>query len=106
MAPLKRVGSPEAKELQARFRLADIPYRFHAHKIQDRIDVIRGLICDSSGYRTIQVNRRCVNFINEITEGYHYPDPSSKARGDNPSDENNHCMDSFGYWAYVRAKVI
>ena len=87
-----------------RFRLANIPFRFVGHHIKDRIDVVRRLIQDVSGTRVLQVNRRCKNFIQELTEGYKYPRPGERRDNDNPIDESNHAVDSFGMWAYVRAR--
>lgn len=97
------VGSPEAKEMQQRFRLADIPYRSRPHQVVEGIKVVRELILDGNGYRALKVNRRCKNFVREITEGYQYP-PEDKRNNEKPLDGNDHAMDAFRYWAYVRAR--
>jgi phage terminase large subunit len=99
------VGSPEAKEIQSRFKQADIPFRWPADKsIANGIDVMRGLICDGNGRRMIQVNRRCKNFLDEITEGYQYPATGSRKNDEIPVDANNHAMDAMRYWCQVRGR--
>lgn len=99
------IGSPEAKEMQMRFKMADIQYRYITHRIKDRIDVVRRLILDATGTRTLRVHRRCRKFIGEMMGGYKYPDREGQRRNnENPADENNHACDSFGMWAYVRAR--
>ena len=98
------IGPPEAKELQTRFRNADIPYRFKVHKIIEGIAAVRPLIKDSSGYRSLIVNPRCKNFIGELTDGYKYPEQGSKRDDENPIDKNNHACDGFRYWVYSRAR--
>ena len=98
------VGSPEAKEMQGQFRKADIPFRSKPQRIKDRIDLVRRLICDDKGYRTLRVHKRCVNLIQEFTEGYQYPANSARGDSDLPLDANNHAADSFGMWAMLRAR--
>jgi phage terminase large subunit len=95
----------EAVELRKRFRDADIPVRKGTHKIVEGIKLVRSLILDGQGYRTLKVNRRCTNLINEIMGGYKYPELGSKRDDENPIDENNHACDAFRYWAWVRAKT-
>jgi len=97
------VGSPEAKELQQQFRQADIPYRFIPHLVVEGIKVVRKLICDGQGVRTLKVNRRCRNFLWELTEGYQYP-PGTKGDSEKPQDGNDHANDGFRYWAWGRAR--
>lgn len=98
------VGSPEAKELQMRFRQANIPYRAPGIKrIVDGIAVVRRLIKDSNEQRVLQINRRCKNFIWELTEGYKNPVAGSRRDDENPIDANNHGCDAFRYWATLRA---
>lgn len=98
------IGSPEAKEMQLRFKMANIPYRFMAHRIKDRIDIVRRLIKDVSGRRTLKIHKRCQNLINEITDGYKYPTTGSRKDNDNPMDGNDHACDAFGMWAFARAR--
>ena len=98
------IGSPEAKEMQMRFKRADIQYRFLPHRVKDRIDVVRRLILDASGERVLRVHRRCHHFLSELTTGYKYPTREGRRDSDTPIDENNHACDSFGMWAYVRAR--
>lgn len=95
------VGSPEAKELQARFRMANIPVRSRPHKIVNGIDVVRRLICDGNGYRALLVHSRCRNFISELTEGYQYPE-GKHGTAEKPIDGNDHACDAFRYWAFMR----
>src|SRR3990167_2646795 len=99
------IGSPEAKELQERFRLADIGYRLPAEKlIKPGLDVMRRLICDSNGYRALQVNRRCKSLIFEVTEGYQYPQTGARRDEELPVDKDNHGPDALRMWAVTRAR--
>ncbi len=102
--PQIAVGSPEAKELQARLRLADIPVRTMPSKIVDGIAVVRRLILDGNGYRVLQVHRRCRNLISELTEGYQYPE-GKHSDAEQPVDKNNHAADALRYWAVMRART-
>ena len=95
----------EAVELRKRFRNADIPTRKGTHKIVEGVKLVRSLILDGNGYRTLQVNRRCTNFINELVGGYRYPEKGSRRDDENPLDEDNHAADALRYWAWVRAKT-
>jgi phage terminase large subunit len=97
------IGSPEAKELQARFRLGDIPFRFQSHKIVDGLAVLRRLIQDGNGYRALKVHSRCRNLLWELTEGYQYPE-GTKGLHEKPVDGNDHACDALRYWCYVRAR--
>jgi len=97
-------GSPEAKELQARFRKANIPYRYLPHKVLEGIEIVRGLIKTADDVRIIQVHKRCVNFLKEIQEGYKYPEEGTRTKDEVPLDEDNHAMDALRYWCYLRAR--
>lgn len=96
------IGSPEAKEIQGRLRLADIPYRSRSHEVVEGIKKMRDLILDGNGQRALTVNRRCKSFISEITEGYIYPEGRKAGSSEKPVDKNNHAMDSFRYWVWMR----
>lgn len=107
--PAKRpeiaVGSSEAKVLQRHFRKADIVARGGTHRpITAGIDLMRELICDSNGHRTIQVYERCHNLITELTDGYRYPEAGSRSKAEVPLDENNHGADGLRYWCWLRAR--
>lgn len=85
------IGPDESKELQARFRLADIPYRGGTQRpLTLGIPIVRRLICDANGARTLTVHRRCVNLINELTDGYKYPPVGSRKDDEVPLDADNH----------------
>lgn len=101
--PELAVGSPEAKEMQARLRMADIPVRAMPHEVVQGINVVRRLICDGHGYRALKVHRRCRNLIWELTEGYQYAE-GRKGLAEKPLDGNDHAADAFRYWAYMRAR--
>lgn len=101
--PELAIGSPEAKELQQLFRKADIVYRYQPHEVVEGIKVVRRLICDGNGVRTLRVNRRCKNFLWEITEAFQYP-PGAKSDSEKPNDGNDHANDAFRYWAWMRAR--
>jgi hypothetical protein len=100
------VGQPGAKTLQTLLRKADIPVRGKkvTHKIVEGIPVVRALICDGQGVRTLQVNRRCTNFIGELTGGYLYPETGTRVDTEKPLDKDNHGPDAIRYWAWVRAR--
>jgi PBSX family phage terminase large subunit len=102
--PELAVGSHEATQLHKRFKSADIPSRTALHKITQGIPVVRGLICDGNEYRTLMVNRRCKNLINELTSGYKYPADGSRRNEEEPLDENNHAVDALRMWAWLRAR--
>jgi len=98
------VGPPEAKDLQVRFRRANIPYRSpDIKRILDGIAIVRRLVKDVNDVRVLQVNRRCKNLIQEMTEGYKNPVVGSRRDDENPLDENNHAADALRYWAALRA---
>jgi hypothetical protein len=102
--PQIAVGSPEANQLQARFRAANIPFRYIVHQVVDGIKVVRRLIKDGHGYRALLVNRRCRNFIWEVTEGYQYAE-GRHGDAEKPVDGNDHAADALRYWSFVRAKT-
>lgn len=103
--PLPEIAmiSPEAKELQERFRLADIPARKANNDILQGVQTVRELISDGNGYRMLKVNRRCKNLIREITEGYVYPE-GSRRDNEKPQDGNDHAAEALRYWAHSRAR--
>lgn len=98
------VGSHEAVQLHKRLKKADIPSRTALHKVVQGIPVVRELICDGAGYRTLLVNRRCKNLINELTSGYKYPAEGTRRNEEEPLDENNHAVDALRMWAWLRAR--
>lgn len=95
--------SPEAKELQQRLRMADIPARKASNDILQGIETVRELILDGQGVRTLKINRRCRNLIKEITEGYVYPE-GKRRDNEKPLDGNDHACDALRYWAHTRGK--
>lgn len=101
--PLPEIAivSPEAKELQARLRLADIPARKARNDLLQGIEAVRERICDGNGYRTLRVNRRCKNLIRELTEGYVYPEGKHRDN-EKPQDGNDHGPEALRYWVYTR----
>lgn len=94
---------PEAKELQGRLRMADISARKADNEILPGIDVMRSLVLDGNGYRTLKINRRCKGLIREATEGYTYPE-GVRRDNEKPVDANNHGPDALRYWAKSRAR--
>lgn len=98
------VGSHEALQLQKRFRSANIPARSALHKVVEGIKVVRSLICDGNGERSLAVNRRCKYFIDEITSGYQYPPESTRRNEEDPLYENNHAADAIRMWSWLRAR--
>ncbi len=104
-APEIAIGSVEAKELQGRFRKANIPYRGGTHRpLTAGIEIVRRLICDANNYRALKVHRRCKNFINELQEGYMYPSGSNRSNDEVPNDDFNHACDAIRYWCWIRAR--
>jgi hypothetical protein len=101
------VGSPEAKSLHEYFRRTGIGVRWQGHEILERIPIVRRLICDANGRRVLKIHRRCSNIITEFSETYRYPESktdSQQISSNKPVDKDNHSMDGFGSWAYVRAR--
>jgi PBSX family phage terminase large subunit len=103
MLPEIAIGSPEAKELAGRFRLADVPARGKGHQVVEMVAAVRELVCDGNGYRTLQVNRRCKNLIREMTEGYRYPEGATRDN-EKPMDGNDHACEALGNWVWLRAR--
>ena len=104
MLPEIAIISHEATQLRRRFREADIVARQKVHGISEGVNLVRSLVQDGQGYRTLKVHRRCRNFIEELTAGYKYPDNMAKRNSENPEDKNNHAADAFRMWAFARAK--
>ena len=53
------VGGSESVQLMRRFRSANVTARGGTHDIVQGIKVMRELICDGHGYRTLQIHPRC-----------------------------------------------
>jgi hypothetical protein len=102
--PQIAVGSPEAIELREYFRRADIPVRTEQSPIVEGLKVVRRLICDSNGYRTLRVHRRCTNLLREIQGAYQYPPGSASHDSETPLDKDNHAADALRYWVWLRAR--
>jgi hypothetical protein len=102
--------SHEAVELQRRLREADIVARsWLASKggakspRAEAINLTRQLICDGKNYRTIKINRRCTNLLNEISSGYKYPE-GAKSTTEKPVDGNDHAIQALEGWCWLRAR--
>lgn len=102
--PETAVCPSEAVELRERFRSANIPPQKGTHKIIEGIKFVRSLIVDGNRYRTIKVNRRCTNLINELMGGYKYPEAGTRRDDENPLDKDNHACDALRYWCWMRAR--
>ncbi len=101
--PELAIGSPEAKELQERFRMAGIAARWFPHEVVNGIQVVRGLICDVQKHRSLLVHRRCTNLIRELTEGYVYPEGTHQLH-EKPAKANDHAADALRYYCWARAR--
>lgn len=97
------IASPEAKELQQRLRMADIPARKAINDILPGIETVRELICDANGFRTLLVSQKAKNLIRELTEGYVYPEGKHRDN-EKPQDGNDHAPEALRYWAHLRAR--
>ena len=102
--PVMAIGSPEAKEMQGRLRLANIPVRSRPHKILEGINVVRRLIKDGNGYHALKVHGRCKHLLEELTSGYRYPDGGSRRNDEIPLDEMNHAVDALRYYCFMRGR--
>ena len=100
--PELAVGSSEAVQLMRRFREANIPARGGTHHIVDGIKIVRQLILDGNGVRSLQVNRRCKGLINELTNTYRYPD-GVRRDSEKPEDGGDHSADALRYWVHMRS---
>jgi hypothetical protein len=81
-----------------------IPLRGQSHQVVEGIKVVRRLILDGQGVRSVKVNRRCKNFISELTDGYRYPEAGSKRDDEKPLDGNDHACEAFRHWCWMRAR--
>jgi hypothetical protein len=100
--PELAVGSTEAVQLMRRFREANIPARGGTHHVVDGVKVVRQLILDGNGVRSLQVNRRCKGLIGEMTNTYRYPD-GVRRDSEKPEDGGDHSCDSLRYWCHMRS---
>lgn len=100
--PELAVGSTEAVQLMRRCREANIPARGGTHRIVDGIKIVRQLILDGNGVRSLQVNRRCKGLINEMTNTYRYPD-GVRRDSEKPEDGGDHSCDALRYWVHMRS---
>ena len=100
--PELAVGSTEAVQLMRRFREANIPARGGTHHVVDGIKVVRQLVLDGNGVRSLQVNRRCKGLIAEMVSGYRYPD-GVRRDSEKPEDGGDHFCDALRYHLYMRS---
>lgn len=100
--PELAVGSSEAVQLMRRFREANIPARGGTHHIVDGIKVVRQLILDGNGVRSLQVNRRCKGLTGEMSNTYRYPD-GVRRDSEKPADGGDHSCDALRYWVHMRS---
>jgi len=100
--PELAVGSTEAVQLMRRFREANIPARGGTHHIVDGIKIVRQLILDGNGVRSLQVNRRCKGLIGEMANTYRYPD-GVRRDSEKPEDGGDHSCDALRYHLYMRS---
>ncbi len=100
--PELAVCGTESVQLMRRFREANIPARGGTHLILEGIKVMRQLILDGNGVRTMRVNRRCKTLINELTTGYRFPE-GARRDSEKPEDLNNHAVDAARMWCWMRS---
>ena len=100
--PELAVCGTESVQLMRRFREANIPARGGTHLILEGIKVMRQLILDGNGVRTMRVNRRCKTLINELTTGYRFPE-GARRDSEKPEDLNNHGADAARMWCWMRS---
>lgn len=98
------IGSSEAKQLMRRFQSANIPARGGTHLVVEGIKLVRRLIKDAQGVRTLKVHRRCKNLIRELTTDYQYPPEGGKTDDEKPLDGQDHAVDALRYWCFMRAR--
>ena len=102
--PELAIGSSEAKQLMRRFQLADIPARGGTHEVVEGVKLVRRLIKDAQGVRTLKVHRRCANLIRELSSDYQYAADGKRGDDEKPMDGNDHACDALRYWLWMRAK--
>ena len=100
--PELAVGSSEAVQLMRRFREANIPARGGTHEILQGIKLMRSLILDGNGVRTLKVHQRCKHLIDELTNLYRFPE-GARRDSEKPEDRDNHGADSLRYYIYTRS---
>lgn len=99
------IGSPEAKEFQQYLRRADFRVRYKGHEIVEGLKKFRRVILDENDQRVLQVNSRCENLIEEITDGYRYPDRTKRRRdNEKPADGDDHGPEALRHWIMVRVR--
>jgi hypothetical protein len=105
--------SHEAPALRTRLRKVNIPARnWLSAKVTGgerstrvaAIKATRSLIEDSKGRKVIKVHRRCSNLIQEITQGYRYPEGRKSSVDDHPADGSDHCAQALESWVWLRAR--
>lgn len=105
--------SHEAPQLRDRLRRADIPARnwlsskATGGETSTRVAAIkatRALIKDHNGRQIIRLNRRCTNLIDEITQGYRYPEGRKSNPDDKPEDGSDHFCEALESWVWLRAR--
>lgn len=102
--PEMAIGSSEAKQLMRRFQMADIPARGGTHEVVEGVKLVRRLIKDAQGVRTLKVHRRCANLIRELSSDYQYAPEGSRGDDEKPLDGNDHACDALRYWVWMRAR--
>lgn len=93
-----------AAELVRRLTDADIVARGSTHQVVEGIKVVRRLVLDGNGHRSLRVHRRCENLIREM-QCYCYPEgKDSRNESEKPEKSNDHTPDALRYWTWMRAR--
>jgi hypothetical protein len=94
---------PSAKELQGQIARLGITVSTPVYGVVDGCAIVRRLICNSSGHRSLLVHPRVKPFIDEV-EFYHKKEIGGGLYAEEPAEDRggtnpNHCLDGIRYLA-------
>lgn len=94
----------EAAELRAVFRKHNLVARGELSKLVDRLGLLRRMVVDGNGVRSLKVHHRCRNLVWELTQGYRYPEKGRFSDHEKPLDGNDHAVEALGNWMWMRCR--
>lgn len=98
------VCDPSAVQLMGSMRRADIPARGAKCGVIEGIQNLERFVRNADGQILLRVHPRCRNFIQEMSEGYRYPDGDTRSGDVKPIKEQDHGPDALRYWAWLRMR--
>lgn len=98
------ICDPSAVQLIATFRRADIPARGAKCGVVEGIKWLSSFVQNADAEPKLLVHPRCKNLIEEMSEGYCWPEGSEGKGGIKPVKENDHGPDALRYWVWARTR--